>query len=391
MSTFTALKRNDHVSSESASKADDSFTLLSSNDRKSSFSYSLERLSQSNEFGSLTRSISFNHKGLGASVDNPSNSDIAGSLKRSSSILKDDNINLNKHKYVGIVDTFSTGALMAHLLLTRGYRVIRILSADLAPELLDMVLEGLNSNFEGTVIYNTSIENPTEALDDVINKLNNLITQKSEGFNDTIRNVVAIIAGAETGVELSDALSEKLNLRTNGTKLSEARRNKFIMGETVRAANIRAVKQIKSSNWTEIENFLNDWDPNPFKVIVKPLDSAGSDGVTLCLSKDQVQETFHFLIGRVNGLGLSNHSVLIQEYLEGEEYVIDSVSHNGVHKVIAIWEYDRRPVNGAGFVCFGQKALTADEPRCQEIIEYQKQVIIYYSVRNLCGVMLICV
>jgi hypothetical protein len=47
---------------------------------------------------------------------------------------------------------------------------------------------------------------------------------------------VAVIPGAETGVELADQLSFRLNLRTNGVEKSLARRNKYIMGEMVRNA-----------------------------------------------------------------------------------------------------------------------------------------------------------
>ncbi len=44
------------------------------------------------------------------------------------------------------------------------------------------------------------------------------------------------MAGTETGVELADQLSELLGLRSNGTSLSEERRNKYAMGEAVRRA-----------------------------------------------------------------------------------------------------------------------------------------------------------
>jgi hypothetical protein len=47
-----------------------------------------------------------------------------------------------------------------------------------------------------------------------------------------------VIPGAETGVELADQLSSRLGLRTNGTAKSIARRNKYYMGETVRATGI---------------------------------------------------------------------------------------------------------------------------------------------------------
>jgi len=48
--------------------------------------------------------------------------------------------------------------------------------------------------------------------------------------------LLAVIPGAETGVELADQLSFHLGLRTNGIEKSLARRNKYIMGETVRDA-----------------------------------------------------------------------------------------------------------------------------------------------------------
>ena len=44
----------------------------------------------------------------------------------------------------------------------------------------------------------------------------------------------ALFAGAETGVELADVLSNRLGLASNGEDLSLCRRNKHLMGEQVR-------------------------------------------------------------------------------------------------------------------------------------------------------------
>ena len=46
--------------------------------------------------------------------------------------------------------------------------------------------------------------------------------------------VVAILAGAETGVELADMLSTRLGTRNNGEEMTKARRNKYLMGEQVK-------------------------------------------------------------------------------------------------------------------------------------------------------------
>jgi ATP-grasp domain len=267
-----------------------------------------------------------------------------------------------------VVDTFSTGAMLCDLLYSKGFKVIRVLSGDLQ-DLLDMVPDGLNFTFEASFMLSTDVEQEV-AIEDIIRGVRAL------GFP-----VIAVLAGAETGVELADQLSERMGLITNGTALSEARRNKFVMGETIRSAGIRAVKQLRATTWGEIDLWIKEWNPVPFKVIVKPMDSAGSDDVTLCHSYHDVQNAFGNIMGKVNGLGLVNKAVLVQEYLEGQEYVVDMVSREGEHKVAAIWAYDRRPANGAHFVCFGQRLLTADDPLCPELVAYMKKVVTALGIR----------
>ena len=48
------------------------------------------------------------------------------------------------------------------------------------------------------------------------------------------------------------------------------------MGETIRAAGVRAVKQMLSSNLQEVRNYIEQWNPTPFEVILKPVNSAGT-------------------------------------------------------------------------------------------------------------------
>jgi hypothetical protein len=36
-----------------------------------------------------------------------------------------------------------------------------------------------------------------------------------------------------------------------------------------------------------------------------------------------------------------NDAVVVQEYLTGVEYVVDTVSRHGKHKVVALWAYDK--------------------------------------------------
>jgi hypothetical protein len=113
----------------------------------------------------------------------------------------------------------------------RGFKCICVYSDRLEAieALTSLVPEGVELHFD-EVIGN----DPNAPLDTIVGTLTALKY-----------NIVAAMPGAETGVALADALSEALGVVTNGTELSAARRNKYLMGEAVRDAGVRAVMQLK--------------------------------------------------------------------------------------------------------------------------------------------------
>ena len=233
---------------------------------------------------------------------------------------------------VVVVDPFSSGAQLAARVLSLGFKLIMLFSETDSP-VASLVQAGTCLQGE-KIQHDDTNPDSMSALEETITKL-----------KEVSHPIVAILPGAETGVLLADKLADKLKTRTNPLYLSTARRNKYVMGETIRKAGVRAVKQTIASDWEQAKEFLREWNPDPYKVIVKPNQSAGSDDVFLCNSEEDVKRGFDKINGAINGLGVVNEGVLIQEFLEGKEYVVDSVSRDGKHKVMAIWEYDKRHVN----------------------------------------------
>jgi len=131
-----------------------------------------------------------------------------------------------------------------------------------------------------------------------------------------------------------------------------------------------------------VAEFLEDWKPDPFVAVVKPIESAGSDDVFKCTSVAEVKAAFDKINGSTNLLGAANEGVLVQEFLDGTEYVIDSVSRDGVHKVTAIWEYDKRSVNDANFVYFGMSLRPASGAVEQQLVAYSDSVLDALGILN---------
>ena len=159
MSEFQTLTRsiNENISQSYENADCGSFTKLSRIDRGTSFTN--ERINvysdESADFTPLTRALSFASSKtiLSVSPNTPFQS------------------NEGKGRLVVVVDTFSTGAFIAYSLSRRGYGVIRLLSGDLDPSLLDMVMEGLPVTFEATIIYDEHALDQNLALETVVEKI----------------------------------------------------------------------------------------------------------------------------------------------------------------------------------------------------------------------------
>ncbi|KAJ0396481.1 hypothetical protein P43SY_004323 [Pythium insidiosum] len=269
---------------------------------------------------------------------------------------------------VVVVDPFSTGMTLSQRVLERGYECICVHSdtLEVMKDLVKHIPAELMERYRAVIFHNGGQEDTAQALEDTTAAL-----LRVQGVR-----ILGVLAGAETGVMLADRLSERLGVTTNGSSGSDARRNKYLMGEKIRNAGLRAVKQRSVTKWSQIVDFIeNELRPSPFQVIVKPVESAGSDDVSLCTSMEEVKRAFGNIQGKINGLGLENTATLVQEYLHGTEYVVDTVSRNGVHKVVAVWEYDKRSVNGAPFVYYGVLLRAAAGDVINSIVDYVLKVL----------------
>lgn len=155
-----------------------------------------------------------------------------------------------------------------------------------------------------------------------------------------------VIPGNESGVLLADAVSEALGLPGNGTEQSLARRNKHRLAEQLRSRGVRAVPTFEVARVeaaVAIAESIGEWP-----VVVKPVDSSGSDGLHFCANPAEVRAAATELLGRMNFLGLLNRTVIVQRRIVGQQYYLLAVSREGRHYFCEIWRDDRIPIPGAG-------------------------------------------
>jgi hypothetical protein len=222
-------------------------------------------------------------------------------------------------RVAAIVDPYTSGAYLAPQLARRGYECVRVQSRTVVPEVFRSSLRP--DDFRARVQHEGDLARTCARLREL--------------------GVAFVIAGCEAGVELADALSEALELPSNGAAPQRARRDKGRMADAFRDAGLRVPRQHCSS---QLE-LLIEWARSEalWPLVVKPSNSSSSDGVQLCRSQSDVKSAFEAILGQENVLGLVNREVVAQQYLSGPEYVVDTVSCGGRHRLVALWRYQKPP------------------------------------------------
>merc|ERR1712176_1554572 len=267
---------------------------------------------------------------------------------------------------MGMVDPFSTGGNIAVEAASRGYPLVAVYDKDFPEEMRSHVPLCARSLQYAAVVQeqeSATIKDTAKSLKGAVDKLG--------------LKLGAVICGSEPGVLLADALSSELGVRTNG--VSDGRRDKKRQQELVKAAGLRSVRQAGGTQLADVRDFLRS---EPMPVVVKPVESAGSDGVKLCHTIEEAEEHFMLLMTSQRKVGSQNASVLCQEFLKGKEYVIDHVSRDGVHKTTMVWVYDKRKANGGDFVYYGMIPVAINSKEAQELIPYVRGVLDALGLKN---------
>ena len=264
---------------------------------------------------------------------------------------------------VVVVDPYSTGCLICEEIMKRGYQIIALWTKGFSEDMKTHVPISC-----GPLNYLTQMDEQATISDTVA------AVKKMAGK----LRVVGCIAGGEAGVDLADALSEALKVRTNGTQIPN-KRDKKLQQELIQKRGLRSVRQAGGSKFEEVESFLKR---EQYPVVLKPVESAGSDGVKLCHNFEEAKEHFHVLMKSQMVNGGDCPAVLCQEFLRGKEYVVDHVSRDGVHKTVMVWVYDKRPANGSAFVYFGCVPVASDSPEAKLLIPYVRRVLDSLDVKN---------
>ena len=258
-----------------------------------------------------------------------------------------------------IVECISTGVNFIEDIINRGYNPI--------------VLEPKIAETEEGEEYRRTVYKEYER----INYDFDMIYEK-DSYEETLEEVkkydpLLVLPGNERGVILATKLSHDLNLLGNPIENLDAMTLKDEMQKRLKEKGLR---YIRGKVIDTIEDAIKFYDEENLKeVVIKPTYSAGSTSVRTCSNKEEMIETLkQFLAHSTNYYGDEDIEFLVQERINGEEYIVNTVSCKGKHQVTLIWKYTKIKTPEGAIVYDSSRTVNELSIGEAEMVEYAYDV-----------------
>lgn len=257
-----------------------------------------------------------------------------------------------------IIDAFSTGVNFIEDIKMRGYKPVVLWTkrSDAIFELMEGVRSPIEHRYGKDAKFCVEADSYEETLA--------LVKELDPKF---------ILPGADLGVELAIRLAEDLGLPGNASTNIPTMTNKFLMHKALIDAGIRG---IRGKIVHDKEEMLSFYDEEGLTgCVLKPYRGASSVDVRICDSREELIAAYEEVFSTGNYMGGEEEGMLLQERIVGAEYIVNTVSYAGRHKLSAVWKHSKKKVAGGGMVYNYTETLSRLETGCSELIRYAFKVL----------------
>lgn len=143
-------------------------------------------------------------------------------------------------------------------------------------------------------------------------------------FLNTQVNIKAVFSSSDFFIYTAASISKSLGLPHNNLEAISTCRDKFQLYEKLKSANIPVPDSYLIKDDSQAKKILKKLN---YPIIIKPISGSGSNHVKLCKSLDEASKHIHPLI---------SDGAIVQTFIDGNEYSIETISKAGKHSLIGI-------------------------------------------------------
>ncbi len=263
---------------------------------------------------------------------------------------------------VVLFDPVSSGEMLKKTAHEMGFKVIAVFTQSM-------------ESFEE--IYHVSQEHLFQGCDAII--VSNDITSILEELKKRAFKIVGAIAASEGGVEAADEIANVLGLWKNRFDLSVARRDKGEMRKVLKSSDLSCPNFTICHSEQEATDFAQK---HLFPLIIKTPKGSATSQVYECDDQKALINNFHKIYGKPDIYGTIASCCVLEEYIGGKEYIIDTFSDG--HKVFVtdVWVYEKIHSDTFRNIYYNVLLVPLEDPSVKPLIDYAIRVAEIFGVER---------
>ncbi|MCQ2753136.1 MAG: ATP-grasp domain-containing protein [Bacilli bacterium] len=192
-----------------------------------------------------------------------------------------------------------------------------------------------------------------------------------------------IFAGDEEDVELAMKLQNDLKLPgANKMRYFQELTHKDAMHAALKKAGLRYIRGEVVHNVKEAVAIYKKFKVKA--VVLKPSRGAASKGLSFCYSEEEVKKNATQFFKDLEKISIdrSTNGLLIQEKISGIEYIVNTISCNGEHRIGEIWRYSLHETERGHMTFTNAISVNALEVNMTQLTTYVKKMLTALHVEN---------
>jgi len=190
-------------------------------------------------------------------------------------------------------------------------------------------------------------------------------------------SVLAYIAGFEGNLNYIEKVAYELDKdKCNDPATSNYRSTKSGMQQALKAADMPYIKQIKFSDLnSQADKATRAVETLGLPVVVKPsIGGGGGVSVKLCHSKSALIDHVKLILSAPGIYGVKVTEVVAEEFIDGDEYIVDAASYNGQHRITGVFKYEKIVFNDV-FLYRSTEMLDCDSKEWHALISFAEGIL----------------
>lgn len=205
-----------------------------------------------------------------------------------------------------------------------------------------------------------------------------MLIKENPDYTATLREVQAldpllVLVGGEEGVIIGTRLANDLGMTGNPFSNIPNMTRKSVMHRTLKEAGLRYIQGREVSSREDCLSFLEE--TGMVDVVLKHDHGVASVGVHRVRSKEELLAAFQQELTAENMFGEAENRLLLQEYVDGEEYVVNTVSRNGVPALTSVFRYLKKLTPSGRIIYRGLEAVMELGRKEAQLVAYAFQTV----------------